>query len=130
MVTKGEARWRIGEMDKGSQPYGDGWKLILWWWTRCSIYRSRNTMLCTWNSHKPMLFWFLNKTTSCLHFLSFSNVWTSNTWFVFMQCVIFKIQLLYVLTLKSFFSYKCFPRFIPNRIGLSIQPMFKIYFAD
>ena len=70
VVTKGEARWRIDEMDKGVEPCGDGWKLNLWWWACCSVYRSWNIMLYTWNSHKPM-FQFLNKTASCLHFLSF-----------------------------------------------------------
>ena len=38
-----------GKMGKGSQLYGDRWKLYFWWWAHCSVYRSQIRMLYTWN---------------------------------------------------------------------------------
>ena len=38
-----------GKRPKGFQLYSGGWKLNFWWWTCCSVYRSRNIMLYPWN---------------------------------------------------------------------------------
>ena len=37
------------KMSKRGQLYGDRWKQKFWWWAPCWVYRSRNTMLYTWN---------------------------------------------------------------------------------
>ena len=38
---------REGEMGKGDQLYGDGWRINFWWGACCSVYRSRNIMSYT-----------------------------------------------------------------------------------
>ena len=50
VVTRGDGAGAEcgGEMGKGGQLYGDGWKLT-WWWEHGSVYRSRSIMLCIWN---------------------------------------------------------------------------------
>ena len=40
----GEGR---GQRRKGAHMFGDRWQLDFWWWTRCSLYRSRNIMMYT-----------------------------------------------------------------------------------
>ena len=76
VVTRGDGAGAEcgGEMGKGGQLYGDGWKLT-WWWEHGSVYRSRSIMLCIWNLYNVInQCYFKKKKKAFTH--SSKGVWT------------------------------------------------------
>ena len=53
--------WEVSKKGKGAHMCGDWWKLDFWRRTQCSLYRSRNIMMYTWNLYNVINQCDLNK---------------------------------------------------------------------